>query len=241
MGTCATHRTRTPIAAWSGSPSSSPRAAGRCSANGSPYGPISSARACAPGSSTPRASACSARYGWPMATSERAATQESISAIAPVERRDPPRRARDEDYDLFFNRETSWMRFNERVLELAEDESVPLLERVKFCAIYTSNPDEFFMIRVAFLHDLVAAGVSEPLADGRSPSETIDRIREKALEHQDRLSRTLRDDLVPTLAENGVRIVDCAEVDEAGRVHLAERFERQIFPVLTPLAIGLGR
>src|SRR3954453_20894638 len=178
-----------------------------------------------------------------MATSERTTTQESISAIPPVDAptREAPRRARDEDFDLFFNRETSWMRFNERVLELAEDESVPLLERVKFCAIYTSNLDEFFMIRVAGLHDLVDAGVSDPLADGRSPSETIDRIREKALEHQDRLSRTLRDDLVPTLAENGVRIVDCSAVDEAGRAPLAERFERQIFPVLTPLAIGLGR
>src|SRR3954468_16074691 len=174
-----------------------------------------------------------------MATSERAPTQEPISAIASVDT--PPRRAREADFDLFFNRETSWMRFNERVLELAEDESVPLLERVKFCAIYTSNLDEFFMIRVAGLHDLVDAGVSDPLADGRSPSETIDRIREKALEHQDRLSRTLGDDLVPTLAENGVRIIDCSAVDEAGRAHLAERFERQIFPVLTPLAIGLGR
>src|SRR3954447_25963872 len=110
-----------------------------------------------------------------MATSERTVSQESISAIAPeLPGRDAARRQREEDFDLFFNRETSWMRFNERVLELAEDESVPLLERVKVCAIYTSNLDEFFMIRVAGLHALVDAGVSEPLADGRSPSETID-------------------------------------------------------------------
>src|SRR4051794_7027550 len=178
-----------------------------------------------------------------MATSERATTQESISAITPVDApaRETPRRARDEDFDLFFNRETSWMRFNERVLELAEDESVPLLERVKFCAIYTTNLDEFFMIRVAGLHDLVDAGVSDPLADGRSPSETIDRIREKAVEHHDRLARTLRDDLIPALADNGVRVVDCSEIDDAARAHLAERFDRQIFPVLTPLAVGLGR
>src|SRR4051794_9641214 len=178
-----------------------------------------------------------------MATSERATTQESISAITPVEAppRETPRRAREEDFDLFFNRETSWMRFNERVLELAEDESVPLLERVKFCAIYTSNLDEFFMIRVAGLHDRVDAGVTEPLADGRSPSETIDRIREKAVEHQDRLSRCLRDDLRPGLAEHGVQIVDCDDVSGTVSDQLRERFERQIFPVLTPLAVGLGR
>src|SRR3954447_18157206 len=177
-----------------------------------------------------------------MATSERTVSQESISAIAPeLPGRDAARRQREEDFDLFFNRETSWMRFNERVLELAEDESVPLLERVKFCAIYTSNLDEFFMIRVAGLHDLVDAGVSEPLADGRTPSETIDRIREKAVEHQERLSRVLREDLLPELAEHGVRVVNCDEIDDAARAHLAERFDRQIFPVLTPLAVGLGR
>jgi polyphosphate kinase len=176
-----------------------------------------------------------------MATSERVATQESISAIGPVERRESPRRLRDEDYELVVTRATSWMRFNERVLELAEDETVPLLERVKFCAIYTSNLDEFFMIRVAGLHDLVDAGISEPLSDGRTPSETIDRIREKAVEHQERLSRTLRDDLLPALAEHGVRIVDCDEIDSAASARLGERFGRQIFPVLTPLAVGLGR
>src|SRR6059036_1681072 len=132
-----------------------------------------------------------------MATSERATTQDPISAITPVDTpREPQRRTREDDFDRFFNRETSWMRFNERVLELAEDESVPLLERVKFCAIYTTNLDEFFMIRVAGLHDLVDAGIADPLADGRSPSETIDRIREKAVEHQERLSRTLREDLL---------------------------------------------
>src|SRR5947209_15706169 len=114
-------------------------------------------------------------------TPERVTTQEPIAAVAAVEKAPrEQRRTREEDFDHFFNRETSWMRFNERVLELAEDESVPLLERMKFCAIYTTNLDEFFMIRVAGLHDRVDAGVTDPLADGRSPSETIDRIREKA-------------------------------------------------------------
>src|SRR5262245_13315595 len=81
------------------------------------------------------------------------------------------------DPSLYFNRELSWMQFNERVLELAEDPAVPLLERIKFCAIYSSNLDEFFMVRVAGLHDQIDAGIEKPLQDGRSPSETIEGIR----------------------------------------------------------------
>src|SRR5881394_2364390 len=133
-----------------------------------------------------------------MATPDRVSAQDPISAISTADLEELELRPREalDDTDLFFNRETSWVRFNQRVLELAEDESVPLLERVKFCAIYTTNLDEFFMIRVAGLHDLVDAGITEPLADGRTTSETIDRIREKAVEHQERLSRTLREDLL---------------------------------------------
>ena len=82
-----------------------------------------------------------------------------------------------EDPALYYNRELSWVQFNERVLELAEDASVPLLERVKFCAIYSSNLDEFFMVRVAGLHDQIEAGIEKPLQDGRTPSETIEEIR----------------------------------------------------------------
>src|SRR5881296_2315793 len=75
---------------------------------------------------------------------------------------------------LYINRELSWLEFNDRVLQLAEDEEVPLLERVKFCAIYTTNLDEFYMVRVAGLHDQVDAGVTTRGPDGRTPSETID-------------------------------------------------------------------
>ena len=82
-----------------------------------------------------------------------------------------------EDYALYFNRELSWLEFNARVLELAEDASVPLLERVKFCAIYSLNLDEFFMVRVAGLHDQVEAGLETPLQDGRTPAQTIAAIR----------------------------------------------------------------
>ena len=81
--------------------------------------------------------------------------------------------------ELYFNRELSWLDFNERVLELAEDEDTPLLERAKFLAIYTSNLDEFVMVRVAGLHDQVDAGVEARKADGLTASETVDRIAEK--------------------------------------------------------------
>ena len=80
--------------------------------------------------------------------------------------------------DLFFNRELSWLEFNARVLELAEDESMPLLERVKFCAIVSNNLDEFFMVRVAGLHDQIEAGIEKPREDGRTPSATLEEIRD---------------------------------------------------------------
>ena len=118
-----------------------------------------------------------------------------------------------EDPALYYNRELSWMQFNERVLELAEDASVPLLERVKFCAIYSSNLDEFFMVRVAGLHDQIEAGIEKPLQDGRTPSETIEEIRRMVREHAARQSRCLDHDLRPALAEHGIRIVRYAEVD----------------------------
>src|SRR3954447_10946783 len=80
--------------------------------------------------------------------------------------------------DRFFNRELSWLDFNDRVLQLAEDESVPLLERLKFCAIWSSNLDEFFMVRVAGLHDQVDAGVEAASQDGLTPEQTVARIRD---------------------------------------------------------------
>jgi polyphosphate kinase len=146
-----------------------------------------------------------------------------------------------DDVSLYFNRELSWLDFNDRVLQLAEDDSVPLLERVKFCAIYSSNLDEFFMVRVAGLQEYVDAGIEKPREDGRSPAETIAAIgaavREQTRRQTDVLDRVLR----PALAEHGIQIHTCAEVDSRHRAELQERFQRQIFPVLTPLAVGLGR
>jgi polyphosphate kinase len=143
--------------------------------------------------------------------------------------------------DLYFNRELSWLEFNLRVLELAEDERTPLLERVKFAAIYESNLDEFFMIRVAGVHDQIDAGLNEPGADGRTPNQVLDAIRARVLELADRHARVIREVLMPELARHGIRVLSCDELDERGRKEIADRFRRQIFPVLTPLGVGLGR
>ena len=96
--------------------------------------------------------------------------------------------AAQDDPSLYFNRELSWLDFNDRVLQLAEDERVPLLERVKFCAIYTTNLDEYYMVRVAGLRDQIDAGVENPSQDGLIPSETIALIRERVLAQGRRLT-----------------------------------------------------
>jgi len=146
-----------------------------------------------------------------------------------------------DDRKLFFNRELSWLDFNDRVLQLVENPDLPLLERVKFAAIYTSNLDEHFMVRIAGLHDQVEAGIDARGPDGRAPGEVLERVRERVLEQAERLSRTVEHDLHPALAEHGIRIVDCDAVSDEQREVLRERFRDQIFPVLTPLAVGPAR
>lgn len=145
------------------------------------------------------------------------------------------------DPALYFNRELSWLDFNERVLQLAQDERLPLIERVKYCAIYTTNLDEYYMVRVAGLHDQIDAGVEHPGQDGLTPSETIAAIRLRVLEQGERLSACFEGELRPALAEHGVRLLDYDELDRAQREQLAEHFQRVIFPALTPLAVAPGR
>jgi len=145
------------------------------------------------------------------------------------------------DRDLFFNREVSWLAFNDRVLQLAEDASIPLLERVKFCAIYARNLDEFFMIRVARLHEQQRAGVSRLVPDGATPGETLDKLHARIHEQGRRHSHCFEQVLRPALAEKGLRIFSMKELDAAARAQVNQHFREQIFPVLTPLAIGLGR
>jgi polyphosphate kinase len=145
------------------------------------------------------------------------------------------------DPKLYLNRELSWLDFNERVLQLAEDERIPLLERVKFCAIYTTNLDEFYMVRVAGLRDQIDAGVENPGHDGRIPSETIALIRERVLQLSRRLTDCFEGRLRPALAEHDIRVVAVNELDEDQRAELARHFQKVIFPALTPLAVAPGR
>jgi polyphosphate kinase len=166
--------------------------------------------------------------------------QQTIRAVpTPAPEPEPP-----SDLDnakLYDNRELSWLSFNERVLELSEQQDEPLLERLKFSAIFCSNLDEFFMIRVAGVHDQVDAGLSDPGPDGRTPSQVIDELRERIVDLCDRQTRTFEEELRPALAGHGIRVVGLDELSREQGEQLAERFSRQIFPVLTPLAVGVGR
>ncbi|HET8673710.1 MAG TPA: polyphosphate kinase 1 [Thermoleophilaceae bacterium] len=141
----------------------------------------------------------------------------------------------------YANRELSWLDFNERVLELAEDVSVPLLERVKFLAIYTTNLDEFFMVRVAGLHDQVEAGVDARANDGLSAGETIDTIAYRVGDLESRRSAGFAQRILPELEEAGIRIRTCAACGDSELAELDRIFHDEIFPVLTPLAVGPGR
>jgi polyphosphate kinase len=140
----------------------------------------------------------------------------------------------------FLNRELSWLDFNARVLHLAEDPRVPLLERAKFLAIFSTNLDEFFQVRVAGLKDQVAAGLGPNTADETSPAAQLLDIRDRveALgRHQQEL---FLGQVVPALAERGVVFSGYDELDEDDRKHLDEVFDERIFPVLTPLAVDPG-
>ncbi len=139
--------------------------------------------------------------------------------------------------DRFADREVSWLAFNERVLELAEDPDLPLLERVRFLAIFASNLDEFFMVRVAGLKRRIATGMAVTAASGLSPRQVLEAIDEGAHRLQERHARVFLDQVQPALVDEGITIVhwDDLGVDEQER--LRKYFRRQIFPVLTPLAV----
>src|SRR4051794_5140028 len=146
-----------------------------------------------------------------------------------------------EDPALYFNRELSWLDFNQRVLELAEDPEVPLLEQVRFCAIYASNLDEFFMVRVAGLFDQLDAGIDARGPDGLGPKAQIDAIHERVLELDRRLHVTFGGALRPAMEEHGIRILSLQTASAEQRREIDTRFHEQVFPALTPLVIGLGR
>src|SRR4051812_18596180 len=138
------------------------------------------------------------------------------------------------------NRELSWLDFNARVLALADEPTVPLLERVKFCAIFSSNLDEFFQVRVAALKDQVAAGIVRPTPDGRTPAQQLIEISDRVAELVEAQEELYIHRLVPTLRQAGVELIAWEELDEDDRKYLVEVFEDRIFPVLTPLSVDPG-
>jgi polyphosphate kinase len=135
------------------------------------------------------------------------------------------------------NRELSWLAFNNRVLDQAHERGVPLLERLKFCAIVSSNLDEFFQVRVAALKDQIAAGVAQPSPDGLTPAEQLDVIRPVVQQLVTDQERTVRDLLLPALAGEGVAVVGWDDLDVDERTYLSAFYDERIFPVLTPLAV----
>ncbi|MFC6357014.1 RNA degradosome polyphosphate kinase [Luethyella okanaganae] len=139
--------------------------------------------------------------------------------------------------ERYLDRELSWLAFNQRVLELAEDAAVPVLERANFLAIFASNLDEFFMVRVAGLKRRILTGLALPTNVGRAPQEVLSDVSGKAHELQERHAAAYQTHVRPALAEAGINIVTWAELDDAEQSRLHDYFSRQIFPVLMPLAV----
>ena len=145
------------------------------------------------------------------------------------------------DPSLFVNRELSWLDFNQRVLEEALDSSAhPLLERVKFLSIFSSNLDEFFMIRVAGLDDQCAVGINERSVDGLTPVEIVERIRERILGQLRQRNACFFDEIIPALKRKGIEFVTVTSLSDKQQGVLHDYFRKEIFPVLTPLAFDTG-
>jgi polyphosphate kinase len=144
------------------------------------------------------------------------------------------------DPSLYINRELSWLAFNARVLHEAFDARNPLLERVKFLSIFSTNLDEFYMVRVAGIRRQIAAGVQQVPADGLTPSQQLDAITERVADLMEQQRKCLYDVLLPELAAHGIEIVGMSDLDEAELQRIDQFFESQVFPVLTPLAVDPG-
>ena len=144
------------------------------------------------------------------------------------------------DPTLYLNRELSWLEFNRRVLALASDTSVPLLERLRFIAIFSANLDEFFMVRVAGLKRQVQAGITAPTPDGRSPAEQLSAIASRVRPMVSAATTVLHEQLFRLLRRHGISVVSMADLDGSQRAVAGAYFVHQVFPVLTPLAVDPG-
>jgi polyphosphate kinase len=194
-----------------------------------------------PAQTTPRADGASAagrpagpagrQPGSRHARKKRRPDQSSESRVASSSPVDPA---------LYINRELSWLEFNQRVLDEAYDQRHPLLERIKFLSIVSSNLDEFFMIRVAAIKDQIEAGVSDHSPDGRTPAQQLAAVHERVSRMLRSMSECFWRELHPLLAKAGISLLAMHEVTAEEQVILREMFAREIFPVLTPLAFDPG-
>ena len=142
--------------------------------------------------------------------------------------------------EKFFNRELSWLDFNRRVLAFAEDPGLPLLERVKLCAIFSSNLDEFVAVRLAGIRHQVESKIKRRFPDGRTPAQTLREMRVRIVELQAMQDRLWLEDLHPALVAEGIRVGGVADCSPRELRALTKRFEREIEPLLTPIAVGVA-
>ncbi len=137
----------------------------------------------------------------------------------------------------FIDREQSWLAFNQRVLELAEDKSIPLFERVSYLTIFASNLDEFYMVRVGSVLGKIELGITSANSAGLTPKDSLEQISRTAAELSLRHARLFKDDLMPELRKNGIEIITWDELRDSERGYVTKLFTDRIFPVLTPLAV----
>jgi len=173
--------------------------------------------------------------------SEKKAIQTAPpETLLPGEQPEPSAGQNLKDPNYYFNRELSWLEFNRRVLAEAIDARNPLLERAKFLAIFSSNLDEFFMVRVAGLVQLVEAKVETVTPDGRQPIDQLREIRDRLAPMTRELNQFFSQNMRPQLAKKGIFLLDYDSLDEKQCAHLRNHFESRVFPVLTPLAVDPG-
>ena len=160
-----------------------------------------------------------------IAETDKSDKRETLSGEQPL----PP--------DRFFDRELSWLKFNKRVLELAQDEDIPIIERATFAAIFASNLDEFFMVRVAGLKRRIDTGIAVTSPSGLSPRQQMRAISERAHRLQDEHAHYVVDHILPDLAKENIKLLGWDKLTIAEQERLSKYFRQQVFPVLTPLAV----
>jgi polyphosphate kinase len=190
-----------------------------------------------PAEETPGGTPRKAEAGTRRSRVNRPRRKKNLNGSADIGTRPPPGVL---DPSHFINRELSWLEFNERVLEEARDRRHPLLERVKFLSIVSSNLDEFFMIRVAAIREQVLAEVAEPSPDGRTPLQQLVAIHDRTERMVSDMAACFWDDILPALGAAGIRLLTMPELTGEERSSLADLFAREVYPVLTPLAFDPG-